>query len=154
MAWTYNTSTLATSEKDQVRLEIGDTDSTAPLLQDEEINRAIAVERNFWGAAARCCEIISRTFLRKADVRVGRGGTTLTYSTAAKQFTDMARALRLKANGTVVPWAGGMVLDDKIALSENTGAVQPIFAKGTQNNPWVGGQTADSVVDETQNQGR
>lgn len=52
-----------------------DTDSNAPLLNDDEITQAIAVEQNFWGAA-RCCEIISRQFLRKADVRIGRGGTT------------------------------------------------------------------------------
>lgn len=144
MTWSYNTA-LATT-KDQVRFEIGDTDSTAELLQDEEIAWAITQEATMWGAAARCCEAISRNFLRKADVRIGRGGTTLTYSTAAQQYADMAKAFRRRANAMNAPWAGGTSIDDKLSLASDPSLVQPIFTKTMQNSPWTGGQTSDSVI--------
>jgi hypothetical protein len=149
VAWNYTVSDLATSTKDQIRLEIGDNVAGQTVtLADEEINQAIAMESNMWGAAARCCEMLATQFLRMADVRVGRGGTTLTYSVAAKQYWDRAKALRLKANGTVAPWAGGRLTDDKISLAQDTGSVQPIFTKTVENNPWIGGQTSDSTNDD------
>ncbi len=150
--WSYDPDALATSTLFQVRLEIGDTDSAAPLLQDEEIVQAISVEASFWGAAARCCEIISRQFLRKADVRIGRGGTSLTYSTAAKQYADMAAALRKRSIAMNPPWAGGTSKEDKRQLAEESDAVQPIFTKTMEGNPRVGGQSSDSVIDQTQSQ--
>ena len=144
MSWTYSTA-LAT-EKDQIRLEIQDTDTTAQLLQDEEIAYVITVEQNFWGAASRCCEVISRNFLRKADVRIGRGGTTLTYSTAAKQYADMATAFRKRASGMHAPWTGGTSISDKESLAADASLVQPIFTKTKFNDPWTGGTNSDSVI--------
>jgi len=144
VTWTYST-TLAT-EKDQIRLEIQDTDTTAQLLQDEEITYLVTVEQNFWGAASRCCEIISRNFLRKADVRIGRGGTTLTYSVAAKQYADMATAFRKRANAMNAPWSGGRSVDDKNTLASDDSLVQPIFTKTEFSDPWTGGTNSDSVI--------
>ena len=37
MTWTYDNTALATSDKDAVRLIIGDTDTNAQLLANEEI---------------------------------------------------------------------------------------------------------------------
>lgn len=151
MTWSYDTSGLASSEKDQIRLEVGDNvEGQSVTLADEEIAQAIAVERNFWGAAARCAEMLSRKFLRMADVRIGRGGTSLTYSTAAQQYADMAAALRKKAVGTAAPWAGGTSKSAKFTLAQDTDAVQPIFTKTSQNNPWVGEQGSDSLIDVDQ----
>lgn len=137
-----------TSDLDKVRLEIADTDSTAQLLQDDEILFFISVEANLWGAAARCCEQISRQFARKADVRIGRGGTTLTYSTAAKQYMEMAAALRKRAIGLNVPWSGGTSVDDKLALASDPSKVQPLFTKGMQNSPWVDQGNDDLIADQ------
>lgn len=149
MSFTYDDDQLDTSSLYQVRLEIGDTDSSAPLLQDEEINRAIGQERNLWGAAARCCELVSRQLLRRADVRVGRGGTSLVYSSAANQYQQMAVSLRKRANGTVAPWSGGRVLADKADLADDNSLVQPIFTKTGGDSPWVGDETM-STIDEDQ----
>lgn len=148
MSWSYDPSRLATSTLMQVRLEIGDTSSTAQLLQDEEVEQCIATEATMWGAAARCCEIISRSFLRKADVRIGRGGTMLTYSTQAKQYSEMALRLRLKANVMNAPWVGGTSMSDKASLAAESDTVQPLFTKGMQANPRVGGQGSDSFTDD------
>lgn len=136
MAWTYDPSNLDTSDLYQVRFEIGDTKSEAPIFQDEELEHALAVEGNVLGAAARCCETIARTMLRKADVRMGRGGTSLTYSTAAQQYTEMATALRARANATAgAPWAGGRSQAEKETAAEQVDLVQPIFTKTMMDNP-------------------
>ena len=147
MTWTYDPTQLSTSALYRVRFLTGDTDTNAQLLQDAEVTFAISQEANDWGAAARCCEAISRNFLRKADVRIGRGGTTLTYSTAAKQYADMAKELRSRANAMNSPWAGGRSVDDKLSLASDPSLVQPIFTKGMQQNPWVG-QTNDTLADQ------
>ena len=136
-----------TTDLDKVRLEIGDTDSTAQLLADDEINYLITQERNLWSASARCCEVISRNFLRKADVRIGRGGTTLTYSVAAKQYAEMATAFRKRANGMNVPWSGGRSISEKDSLAQDPDAVQPLFTKTMFGDPWTGG-TNNSVIED------
>ena len=147
MTFTYDATDIATTTRDQVRFLIGDTDSTAPLLQDEEIAYAISVENNYIGAAARCCETIAMKFLTKADVRIGRGGTTLTYSTAAKQYTDKAKELRTRANALNVPWAGGTSIAEKESARADTDLVQPIFAKQAGDNPYVGRQELSPTDD-------
>lgn len=148
MSWSYDPSQLSTSTLYQVRLEVGDTNESAQLLQDEEISQFLAVEQNTWGAAARCCEVISRTMLRKADVRVGRGGTDLVYSTAAKQYAAMAATLRKRANATNAPWTGGTSISEKLSQQQDSDLVQPLFTKSGGNNPYVGGQDLTPTDDE------
>lgn len=142
MPWNYDPNALATSEKDQVRLEIQDTDPNNKLLQDEEIEWFLTQERNFWSAAARCCEAISRRFFLKADVRLGRS-LFLLYSKTAEQYGDMATRLRRKAIGTNAPWVGGMSVTEKSTYQTQTDIVQPAFARDMQENPQAGGLTAD-----------
>lgn len=142
--WSYNPTDAGTSAKDAIRLEIGDTDSNNWLLADEEINYAITQERNFWAAAARCAEMAARAILRKADPKLGRSMQVI-YSKAALQYYDMARRLRCKAMGTVVPYIGGMNIDDKQTISADTSLVAPMFTKTMMENPWVGGYTTDST---------
>lgn len=145
MTWTYNVADLSTSEKDQIRLEIGDTDAANQLLQDEEIQQAILVENGFWGSAARCCEMISRFFMAKADVKLGRA-LTITYTRMAEQYLDMAGRLRMKASGASVPYIGGALVADKLAIALNTSLVPPEFTKTMQQNPWTGGYTPDTLA--------
>jgi len=71
MAWTYNPALLSTSPLMQLRLEIGDTDSTDQLLADEEIAYAITVEATLNGTQARCCDIIARKFARLTSNTLG-----------------------------------------------------------------------------------
>jgi hypothetical protein len=145
VTWTYNLADLATSEKDQIRMEISDTDPANQLLQDEEIAQAITVETNFWGATARCSEIISRQFLRKADVKLGRA-MQLTYTKMAEQYLQMAVKLRQKALGSVVPWVGGMSVSDKVLYLSDPNIVAALFQKTGGENPWTGGYTADALT--------
>lgn len=144
MTWTWDPSLLATSQLMQVRAEIQDVDTNNQLLSDEEINYFGTVEMNFWGAAARSAEVVSRGFLRKADVRLGRA-MQLTYSKMAQQYLDMAKSLRMKALGANVPWVGGMSISDKVIYLQNPDNYPAIFTKTMQENPWTGGYTPDSI---------
>lgn len=145
MTWTYDLSDLSTNEKDQIRLEIGDTDEQAQLLQDEEIVQAISVERNFWSASARCCEMISRLFLRRSDVKLGRA-LSVTYTKMAEQYLNMAILLRKKALGSgVVPYVGGMSVSQKILQANNPDIVAPLFTKTMMESPYAAPYLTDST---------
>lgn len=144
MAWTYNPGELTTSELYQLRLEISDTDPWDQQLQDEEIVWAASQERNFWAAAARCLEMISRGKLRKADVKLGRA-MMITYTKMAQQLTEQAVALRRKAMGTVAPWVGGMSVTDKLNYRADPDLVQPFATRDMMENPWAGPYETDSL---------
>lgn len=144
MTWTFNLADLSTSEKDQIRVELQDTDVNNQRLQDEEILQAIAVERNFWSAAARCAEWISRNYLMKADVRLGRS-MQIQYAKMSEQYLNMAKSLRQKALGTMPPFVGGMSVSDKETYNQDSDLVAPIWTKTMQESPWVGGYTSDSL---------
>jgi len=144
MAWNYNPAELSTNEVYQIRLEVGDTDPNNQRLQDEEITQAISVERNFWCAAARCAEMISRVYYSKADVKLGRS-MMVTYTKMADQYGKMAAKLRQKSLGTIVPWVGGMNLIDKAVYVELGAFVPSMFTKNMMENPWTGGYTPDTL---------
>lgn len=142
--WSYNATTLASSTKDQIRLEVGDNVAGRTVtLADEEITFAVSKEANNWGAAARCCEMLSRQYLSKADTRLGRS-LSLTYTTQAAQFAEMAKGLRRKAVALNVPWVGGQFVSDKQAYAENDLLVQPLFARDMQESPWAGSLSSDA----------
>lgn len=153
MAWNYDPATLADNEVFQIRFELQDTDPNNQRLQDEEIAYAITVESNFWGAAARCAEVISRAYLAKADVKLGRA-MMVTYTKMAQQYADLAaKFLRSKSLGTVVPWVGGMSVLDKALYAQNGALVQGAFARNMQENPWTGGYTPDTLPPMGNNEG-
>jgi hypothetical protein len=143
MTWTYVLEDLGTSSLYQARLEINDTNEDDQLLQDEEIEQLASVEANFWGTCARCCEVISRGYLRLADIRLGRA----LYEINAKrseQYAAMAKALRAKALGADVPWVGGMSRSDKITYAQDPDLVQPAFTRSMMVDPFVGELGSDS----------
>lgn len=144
LTWSYTLTTLSTVERDQIRLEIGDVVNRTDglTLADEEIAQAILVEANFWGAAARCCEMLATRYLQKADIRLGRS-LMVQYTKTSEQYMGRAKILRQKDLGTVVPWVGGMKVADKQAYEQDSTLVQPLFARDMQESPWAGSQTTD-----------
>ncbi len=66
MAWNYDTS--LTADKDKVRLYIGDTISTIPLLSDEEIGAAITLHGDLFETAEHLCRALSARFGREAEI--------------------------------------------------------------------------------------
>ena len=146
--YSYDPTQLATNEIYQLRLEVADTDQQAWLLADQEYTYSVSIERNFWCAAARCCELIGTLFTRKVDTKIGRS-LQIVYSKTAEQYFTRARLLRNKSLGTVVPYIGGAYAYDYQAIATNTGLISPLFTKTMMENPWTGGYDSDSLVPTT-----
>lgn len=149
----------STSDIWAVRFEIQDTDSSAQLLQDDEVGYAIlretgqaantgALVLNDYGvfsAAARCCEALSRLFAAQADEQVGDNRTT--YSKQAQTYSDRAKELRIKAAGSspAGPYAGGQSRSEKWGREQDTDAVQPKLRKNQFGNPYGGTGGFDDI---------
>ncbi len=121
MSWSYS-GDPATSPKDEVRFLVGDTDSTKPLISDEEINYNIVL---VYGAsppasgnylpAAYAADGIAAKSARSVDKSVG--DLRLSYSQQAKAFRDLATVLRRRATLAGVPiYFGGQSLAEKQAF--------------------------------------
>lgn len=100
MAFNYDASQLSTSQLYQVRFTIGDTDSTDPLLQDEEINFVLSQKTTVLAASISCCESISAKYARMADYSLGP--YSIKASQKAERYKQLAKELRvsnINANG-------------------------------------------------------
>lgn len=95
MTFTY-TGDPSVSDRDKVRFLIGDTDSTDPHFQDEEIMWLVNTWNDVYEAAAVCADILGGRFAHKADVSktVGDLSLSTTYSRAAEGFKVMAHQMR------------------------------------------------------------
>lgn len=151
MTWSYSITTLAATPKDQVRLLIGDTLTTDPQMQDEEIAYYLTQRSSVYGAAAECCRTLQARFSRSVDQK---GGDTETkYSQLAKAYGIKAIEFEQKAAaaGAGKPYAGGISIADKQAQEQNTDRVAPQFQIGMDENltlPAVG-EAGSETLDET-----
>ena len=144
MSWGYNP-TLPTA-RDWVRWRIGDTDSTDPLLTDEEIDAAVALEGNRYLAAALSAESIAAKFAREADKRVGP--LAISASQKAQTYTKLAKRLRTEIATRVAPYAGGISQDDIRTVESDTDRVPADFAVGFQDTPGTRTSAEDERLGE------
>lgn len=150
MTWSYSGDPSLT-DKDAVRFEIQDTNSSSQLLQDEEIQWAILAETttaagspttisgaNLYSAAARCMEVLARLFSAQADTQVGT--LKLTYTKQAANYTLRAQELRQRAMGYRLPYAGGLSEQEKENITQETDRIQPAFTRTEWDSPFTGNQ--------------
>lgn len=131
MAWTYSTS-LAT-DKDKVRFEIGDTDTTDQLLSDEEIAAVLTAEGSVYAAASDCAEHLAAKFSRLADRTVGN--FSLSASQRAKAFWDLAAKLSKKGLIYQTPSAGGWKQSDDDTLNADEDRKKMVLRSGVHDMP-------------------
>lgn len=134
MTWTYNVSGLAASQMMQVRFATGDTISTDPQLQDEEINFALTQKPSVLGAAAYCCRALATKLAREADtvdkdLRDSMSQRSRAYMLLANQLDVLAG----KATFPIV-YAGGISVSDKKRAENNNDRVKPQFNIGMEDN--------------------
>lgn len=127
MTWTYS-GNPASSNRDNVRHKIGDTDTDDQLLQNEEIDKEIADYGDLDLAAAAACDRIVSRFARKID-RSGLG-MSASRSQLVQHYTDLARRLRLEAGKRSEIFVGGLSKDEKDNLLSDEDRVQPSFRIG------------------------
>lgn len=142
MPFTYDVLNLANSDKDQVRLLIGDTDVADPLLQDEEINLYLTQEGSVYGAAIQCCRSLAARFSRQSS-EFKAGSVLISDKERANGFTALADSLQRKFSITSArPFAGGISKADKASREEDGDRVKPSFTRTTHIPP---GETFGSV---------
>jgi hypothetical protein len=86
MSWTFSNSD---TDLDQVRVLIGDTDTTDQLLTDEIIKSTISSTGGILFAAARCATMIAAKFSRKVTKSIGDKSV---------QFQELSQNYRLLAS--------------------------------------------------------
>lgn len=135
MPFTYSGDPSA-SDLDRVRFQLGDTDSTDPMLQDAEIQYCIDQESSFLGAIARACEAIAQRFSREASFKAGDLSQDLLGR--AKHWSERADEYRKRAFSAHAPVAGGLSKSAKEAQEQDKDAVQPYFKRGMQDRTGPG----------------
>lgn len=134
MTWTYNPAQLSTSSLFQVRYLMGDTISTDPQVQDEEINWALTQRATTYGAAAIVCRALAGRLSREVDT-VDRELRD-SISQRARAYSVMANSYEIQAatRGGGLPYAGGISIIDKENQQNDTDRVPPQFQIGMDDN--------------------
>lgn len=133
MSWSYS-GNPNNSSLDAVRFLIGDTISTDPQLQDEEINYELSEENNVYLAAIACAQALAAKFARLVDKAVD--SFRISYSQRQAHYLALANSLTTRAamkDGT--PYVGGLTETDKLIDSQNPNMVQPEFNRKQFDEP-------------------
>ena len=133
----------ASSPSDSVRFLIGDTDMTAPLLQDEEILWEISLWTPINGGdpfrvGAACCEAIASKYA--GEVSISADGVNYSGQQLQDKYMKLSATLedRYKQMQALqgAPYAGGILVFDFPQFGTKT----PSFGIGKDDNPWAGAQ--------------
>ena len=132
--WTYSGNPSA-STQDKVRFLIGDTNEDKGLVTDSEIAWALSEEGdNAYRAAALVCDAVASLKAQEADMSVG--DLKISASQIATNYTAKARTLRSQAlRRGVSIHAGGISVDRKDTVEDDSDRVEPFFTRGTHVNP-------------------
>lgn len=125
MAWTYDPS--LPSEKDKVRLLIGDTSVATPLYQDETIEAMLDIHGSANPTAVALCRALAAKYSRDADKWVG--DLKINASQRAKAFLALAESLAKEAASRGVPSAGGILKSERDDMEANTDRISPFFRR-------------------------
>ncbi len=145
--WSYDVADLATNDTYKVRSRIGDTVSTEPLLEDEEIAYFLSERNSVNGGAALACKAIAAKFARLADTTVGPQSIKL--SQKAAQYMEMSAEFERQddVTGAVMPFCGGISVASKQTYDSNTDRVRPGIVKNFTDYAVAGSQAPANLDD-------
>lgn len=122
MTWTY-TGNPASSDRDAVRFLVADTDSTDPLISDEEIAYLLDLYTEAPHAAVGAARAIAAKFSRESDQARNIGDLSLSESLSQKstQYHHLGDHLQGLSSGITLPPipvanAGALGAEFKIGL--------------------------------------
>lgn len=100
MAWSYDENLL--TDKDKVRLKIGDNLTSQKLLSNEEILAELVEQNNdIYAASSELCRSLAARFSREAVVEIG--DTKLDRQAQADRFMQLAEIYKEKAGLSAIP---------------------------------------------------
>jgi len=146
MTWTFASTGDFSTSRDQVRIFVGDVDSTDPLLTDEEITYAVAQGGTVRGAAALAADWIAALFSRRADKSVG--DLSLSASQKSKQYAELAARLRREQVTLSLPYFGGISIAAKDTREADADRVLPAFTMTMLDDPEVSPAATQSADED------
>lgn len=138
--WSYS-GDPATSDKDEVRFLVQDTDPGTPLLSDEEIQFLIDEWLHRYDSLTYVASVAADTIARKfaGIVTISADGVSVSTADLAQRYRDMATALRLEYANSMI---GGDVDVGGIMVGETLDPrIKPLnFSIGMHDNVLAGAQ--------------
>jgi hypothetical protein len=126
VAWNFDAA--LTTQKDQVRLLIGDTVEASGLLQDETIDWALTEEGNIYSAAALLSESLAGRFAGQADKNVG--DLKLRYGEIAGNYLELSKRMRGRLTANLrFHTTGAESLSEKDVDEADSDLVAPFFSR-------------------------
>lgn len=148
MTWSYS-GDPSSSAGDTVHFLLGDTDSTDPLLQDEEIAFLISEwDGNLYFAAAAGAEKLAEQFAR--EVSFSGDGANVDFSSLSTNYAAVAQRLRklgrTQAGRGALPYAGGISQSDVDQVNADNDRVPTAISMGMHDNYREGGGDPSSTA--------
>ena len=133
MTWSFNES-LAT-DRDLVRLELGDTDTTDQLVTDELIAALLLTEKTVLATAAKLAEHLQAKFSRK--VTSAEGPIRAQLSDMSEKYRKLANDLRRRSGnaGLAAPVVSGTSKAKMAEVRANTDRAVSKIRAGMHDNP-------------------
>lgn len=128
MSWTYDAGQINTSQLMMARYLIGDTIQAKQQLQDEEIQFSLGQYTTIYGACAEMCRSLAMRYATSVDLVQGELKTN--YSQISKVYAARAADFEMRGLRGLVPYAGGISINDKANVTQDTDRVPPDFNKG------------------------
>lgn len=138
MAFTYS-GDPASSEKDQLRFLLQDTDAMFPLLQDEELAWLIAEWMPKYDSLLYVASVAAATISRRfaGIVSVSADGVSVNTADLAQRYRDLALELRDQYKAAMI--GGEVDIANVMIGSGPEPGVRPLrFGVGLHDNPEAG----------------
>ncbi len=135
MTWTYDSSDPGASDKDQIRLMVGDTDTSDQLMQDEEITYFVTTYTTVGSAAVAVARAILSVFARQVTKAVGdlRINASDRYKAYAEHIANLEE-LALASDPYQI-YVGGQSFDEINSDLRDIDLPQGRFAVGMHDYP-------------------
>lgn len=146
MTWTYDPTLVGTTPLFQVRLLVGDTTSTDPQMQDEEIAWLISLRTSVFGAASDAATTLQGKVSRLVDS--SQGPLRTSYSQRARNYGALAEKYRLEAmvRSGAIPYSGQTSLIDYMNNLMNSDRIGPQFGIGMDDNLLPVGPVSNETI--------
>ncbi len=128
MSWTYG-GDPKNSDRDKIRLLVGDTDSSNQLVTDEEIDWALDRESSIFEAAALTAEFVAASFARNPDKQIR--DLSVKFSQTISSYRELAEEYKQRSSGqgTWKDLAPGLSQDTKDSYDDDDDLVKPILER-------------------------
>ena len=124
----------ASSDRDQLRFLIQDTNCDDVLFQDAELDWLLLEAGSPLNAAIRAVETLLAKWAGKCDEKVGQ--VSVSFSQKVDNYKKLLETLKRRVGiSGGVPYAGGIRISDKQRQREDGDRVSPAFTKHRDDFP-------------------